>query len=68
MAQLHKVKTKVKLMNRINQTVIFDNGTYMETDIISVYEDNKGKQVGKIKATRYPVIFDKESKVWREAA
>jgi len=64
-----KQKTgRVRLMNRINQMVIIDPPKYMMTDIINVYEDNKGIQRGRIKPTKNEVEYDKTSKVWRLVA
>jgi len=64
-----KPKTgRVRLMNRINQMVIIDPPKYMMTDIINVYEDNKGIQRGRIKPTRNEVEYDKISQVWRLVA
>lgn len=61
------MKNKVKLMNKINQMFIFDCGTkYMFTDIKSVYENNKGIQTGKLKATGLPVVLDKDTQTWSE--
>lgn len=62
------IKKKVRLMNKIDQMVIVNNPKYMITEIIQVYESDKGVRTGKIKTTNTPVLFDKQSDVWRLTA
>ena len=61
-------KKKIRLMNKINQMVILDAPKYMITEVVQVYEDGAGCRTGRIKPTSTPVIFDKNSDVWRLTA
>ena len=65
---VNKKRKKVRLMNKINQMVILDAPKYMITEIIQVYDSIEGVRTGKIKPTNTPVIFDKETDVWRLAS
>jgi len=59
------VKKSVRLMNKINQMVIFDGGlTWMYTTIIQVRESIKGVRTGKMVSTGTPVVFDKLTNTW----
>jgi len=63
------VKNKIRLMNKIEQTIIMVAPKYMVGEVVSVYrEKNTGIINGKMKTTNTPVIYDKVSNVWRLAS
>jgi len=59
------IKKSVRLMDKINQMVIFDDGiTWMYTTIIQVRESIKGVRTGKVVSTNTSVVFDKLTNTW----
>ena len=62
----HKgIKKSVRLMDKVNQMVIFENGiTWMYTTIIQVRESIHGVRTGKMIAVNTPVVFDKLTNTW----
>jgi len=59
------IKKSVRLMDKINQMVIFDDGiTWMYTTIIQIRESIKGVRTGKVVSTNTPVVFEKLTKTW----
>ena len=63
------MKTKVRLMNRVNQMVILDAPKYMMSEVVKVFRvKGTGTITGCIKSTNTPVVYDSFSNVWRLTA
>jgi len=59
-------KGKVRLMDKFHQLVQLTSMSLPITiDIVNVWEDNKGRQVGRVRGTGERVLLDKKSRVWR---
>ncbi len=59
------MKTKIRLMNRVEQTIIIAIPKFMVNEVVQVWREKEtGTITGLTKGTKYPVIYDKSSDTW----
>ncbi len=59
------MKTKIRLMNRVEQTIIIAIPKFMVNEVVQVWREKEtGTITGVTKGTDYPVVYDKSSDTW----